>query len=1150
MNMQLSDADAANLGMFADFLSPNVQAVAGSPSPEAETEFWQLFDRSTGSVADPEAETNMRRLFDDESTGDGMGQGAIKTEADSLIGADGSTIDSYIAREQAATHRTLAEDLAEVGDTPGGIQPFRTAGGDPQSGESFLGHSDADSDFELPDYGGSDTDYMPLGEKRSIFNPRRYTQGKYKDFEGEFAIGDDFADDDDVREFVDQDPDINSGVPETNALDGPTGQFEAEPMGTDVALPEVSTMSKFSWKNPLTWHRAMDHYRAQQFSEELREPLLQEQGTEMVDLGERNMRLADRPSPAEASPEITPEVRAGLNDLIGNARASGLGDAAIASEMGIGVSSGGGMWISRASLKDYLTKQGKGLMMTPLIAPLTLLLNDAQDGLGDMFSLGLISADMLTTGDPLGILVYGVGQLWDAANQSRQKVIDNDEPDKNYGSRLGYVREGDTWYPAIYNSKYKSTGLWAKDQQMTLDYGHDLVWKVNGMGSFVPMIPGAKSKNFVASDDELDKEKTFNGAVLSSREFVDGVASSDRDHVKMSDTTRDWYFLSDEDTKRVMSGDLHLESYAEDETQMNGAHRQINDWRKALDYGQDWKWSSAVQTMGPGAAVNNYAGSRGLQRVMIEGVQNGASGVYNSSQTDYDQYLRDSANRTGEDYDSGHGTGTMFSDYLLKTVLRDHIAALYRTQKEAAAEAGFDKRYQSKVGAALEAQEPDKLRNIEGGTVWSAMYLDTGKDLPVASSAEELAEQLHSIEMYNDRTPAQRNYLAQKAQTRYWMQQVVGMGQSTELLHALNGRDWNNGDPYEMKKYTATATAEFADYMEFGRGSVQDALQRGDSLDIEHGFTADQHLDSVPGFAMPWQNAGESWLPTLSGTFAGTSSKDYMDDFRATAYDRLSKEAAENTALWINETGALDPNLLIDGVEQALRPGGLYATSEQPASNTVTFADQQPEQPVPEPEQPVQPEQKPLEEEFDADVLAEARKNMEAEKAREAAASAQAVVDNARLDAYKVSLGGKKPGGSPHDEQDDFVNKLQDVMKDPTKQIVPKKGQIFSLGDAMEMVMHSFEDMDGARDFWERMGQKAGFLPDGKMSLFKADQNRMGKGTTDAHSHVPDPVTPGPDATPHHIVGDHPMHAYSAATLAAMRQWDAPSSTQPAVKVV
>ena len=118
----------------------------------------------------------------------------------------------------------------------------------------------------------------------------------------------------------------------------------------------------------------------------------------------------------------------------------------------------------------------------------------------------------------------------------------------------------------------------------------------------------------------------------------------------------------------------------------------------------------------------------------------------------------------------------------------------------AAAEAGFDKLYQTKVSTALEEHVP-KIRDNSGATVWSAMYLDTAKDMSVATSAEELAEQLHNIELLNDRTPAQRNYLAQKVQTRYWMQQCVNMGQSTELLHMLNGRDWDSADPYEMKKY-------------------------------------------------------------------------------------------------------------------------------------------------------------------------------------------------------------------------------------------------------------------------------------------------------------------------------------------------------------
>ena len=62
----------------------------------------------------------------------------------------------------------------------------------------------------------------------------------------------------------------------------------------------------------------------------------------------------------------------------------------------------------------------------------------------------------------------------------------------------------------------------------------------------------------------------------------------------MLDTTRDWFFLSPEEISRSQTGDKHLEAYKDDYTKMNASARQLNDWRKALDYSQDWKWSSAA----------------------------------------------------------------------------------------------------------------------------------------------------------------------------------------------------------------------------------------------------------------------------------------------------------------------------------------------------------------------------------------------------------------------------------------------------------------------------------------------------------------------------------------------------------------------------
>ncbi len=189
--------------------------------------------------------------------------------------------------------------------------------------------------------------------------------------------------------------------------------------------------------------------------------------------------------------------------------------------------------------------------------------------------------------------------------------------------------------------------------------------------------------------------------------------------------------------------------------------------------------------------------------------------------------------------------------------------------------------------------------------------------MPVAASAEELTAQLHEIELMNDRTPLQRNYLAQKVQTRYWMQQVVGMGQASEL------QEWvQEGTP---KKMTNQAQALYSMYTwdedrKAGAFTPDEVVNRWNTgYDY---YDGKRNWDR--GYAMPWQNAGESYMPTLTGSLAGSSAKDYMSNYRAKAYDRLTEEAAENTTKWIERTGKLDPNLKIQGIDYILQDGGIY----------------------------------------------------------------------------------------------------------------------------------------------------------------------------------------------------------------------------------
>ena len=310
--------------------------------------------------------------------------------------------------------------------------------------------------------------------------------------------------------------------------------------------------------------------------------------------------------------------------------------------------------------------------------------------------------------------------------------------------------------------------------------------------------------------------------------------------------------------------------------------------------------------MQPGAGINTYNGSRGLQRTLFE-AQDHHNSMLRPTETDYDTYVKNMATGTGSDLE--HGPKQVFSDYLFKTVLSDHIKTLYKTQRAAAEEAGFDDLYQNDRGRILNAKYHgtstvgfENEHNFEdpwnnqgdGGTVWSAMYLDTTKDLPVASSSEELKAQLHQIEMYNDRTPKQRNYLAQKAQTRYWMQQVTNVGEGDTLMHFLYGRDFGvtneSGDPYGMHETTTTVNGMFDQLIKGEDESISWAV-----TDVQKGKW--KSADEITGFAAPWQNAGENLLPTLTGALAGTDNAEFMSDYRREAYIRMSEEARKHVGL-------------------------------------------------------------------------------------------------------------------------------------------------------------------------------------------------------------------------------------------------------------
>jgi hypothetical protein len=351
-------------------------------------------------------------------------------------------------------------------DTNAGLDAARTAAGNEFDDMlDAAGEGEADPVVEETDMG-----IDMRGSKRSVWNPKRYTQGKYEEHEGAFGIDgegdDDYTDDESDSELTEtEDSESELSFSETRAegvvksggdnrviepLDG-VGYDDSSSAGTDpwAAQPNVvdeALTHPDGFDGSIAhgadargfWQRGIDKinaggrkvagmFKGSSKRGGLSEPLL---GTEMTDLS-GVLPFKDKPSVSELSqlggPDLgePPISKPALSAIIKGMEDKGMGPAAISQEIGIGMSSGGGMWISRATLGQYLAKQGKGLMMSPLIGVLVNGLNAVHDGVGDMVSLGMIGADLLMSGDPLGILAYGVAQLYDAAAESRQKVIDN-----------------------------------------------------------------------------------------------------------------------------------------------------------------------------------------------------------------------------------------------------------------------------------------------------------------------------------------------------------------------------------------------------------------------------------------------------------------------------------------------------------------------------------------------------------------------------------------------------------------------------------------------------------------------------------------------------------------------------------------------------
>jgi hypothetical protein len=422
------------------------------------------------------------------------------------------------------------------------------------------------------------------------------------------------------------------------------------------------------------------------------------------------------------------------------------------------------------------------------------------------------------------------------------------------------------------------------------------------------------------------------------------------EYVQRRDMLRNWYF-ADGPAEHLQQHDSVL---AEGATPYE---EQLDDWRQAMDI------------MGSGGAgdvrlrnqINEADISNGLREIVNSGkaTMRGGQGGMSITGAERDKAASNYAGLHGLDAVDYHDAlvkqGTYYradmpeNDWVLKEMFADQIQVLQKAQYNAAASEGFEDRYgydpyrdhhKTDTGPAMYKQ-PWQVKSMATGAgeyaptqgyeyqpIWASLYLDTSKSLETASNATELRQQMDTINGYEDRSESQKGYLRQKQITRYWIEQMESRGGSKAFVdEVFGGGDTfltaGRGGEGSMKARLNNAAYDFA------RISEPDGSFDDDPWENTYMMTRHTNLDNQMGWAMPWQNAGETALPESEYTSA-------LPESYTSNLERMHDMSVESTGSWIEQHGLYNPNMLLDGTFEKIGRVGIL---ELPEDSGVDEAD-------------------------------------------------------------------------------------------------------------------------------------------------------------------------------------------------------------------
>ena len=617
----------------------------------------------------------------------------------------------------------------------------------------------------------------------------------------------------------------------------------------------------------------------------------------------------------------------------------------------------GQVGLNTAKLKEFLTSSAKGIALTPFLVGLGLLLDEVDPNINKYLVTGLTVVEFVSSGNPLGLAMLGLAKVYEGWQDVQRKHEENLLPQRQKGMKFGYIRKGNRWFPAALDLSEHDEGFFSDKNMMQMNFGDALYFKnvsIDGAPTLQAFTEGSLSrhKQFHVSDEEFSNEQrgSYRG---SSKRTVDTF-----------DKLRNWYFLSDTEVESMMKDPANftmeidgstdppstiyrfkgMAAYDEESSLSKGNpyEQQLDDWRLVTEMMHVDPSMNATESV----QADTFDVTKELRDKINDGnftseasVRGGSSGMAqlmsgDSGEVDPDDWMFNTTRAMGYDNDdfgfAGLDTDGYYhkmnetddfhrgsqpeNDWLMNTFFWRQVVDLQNYQMAAAEEAHFDDRYgfdpylqdrpdyKYPTSAIGNANFSGKM----GNPIWASLYIDTSHSRDTAWSYDELKTQLDEIGTFEDRSPTQQRYLRQKATTRYWLNQIGLRGGSSTLLHKMV--DKAGPAVNEISEWKSQLLAPSFDY-----DRVMDTWEDGwhpedDPSTNDIMYNMFKPMEELNGWIMPWQNAGDE------GIFGDTKYA-FTGNYQE-MYDRFSGDAAANVAWYIKSHGAVDPNMLLDGVQK------------------------------------------------------------------------------------------------------------------------------------------------------------------------------------------------------------------------------------------